>query len=389
MAEKTLILGPSHIMRWIQGIETGVLKKLEGVDFHGRGGNPIWSDFNKSKEEKFSEYSRIIYIVGDFRFGNKYLTDSSLKRNQFGIDRALINLNNDVTLYNKVMSECTRVLNSEHEEKISFIFWDVALREFNNKLAGNYLSNGCYEHPVWNLLDIENKFSKNVISLVGVDMTNFYIDSSNHPSLQGYFFLYNSIFGERYNYNKAINIKKYLDEENFVFCGDSSFVRNLNKYIDYGIFSGDKIPQVTLSELKSFNNTTSKKIIFISNIRNINSNDEVYLKRCDRLYDIIKGSKGKIRVLLWEAYTQEVIAQRHLSYSKFSPEHKLLGYKSTSKLLSNEDYYLDVTSVEAQSLVDLNVGLQPTIYGVLWGLLFHTQSKKKFIDERLALARVL
>ncbi|WP_413701745.1 hypothetical protein ACLKMH_09420 [Psychromonas sp. KJ10-10] len=196
MEKKSLILGPSHIMRWIQSINTAIIPSLTNVDFHGRGGAPIWGDFIKNKFNDFNNYNQIIFIVGDFRFGNKVLIDDSEIRNQHGIEKELISVQNDREMYDKVVNELLYLSHSRYKSKIKFIFWDLALREHKNRKENKYTTNEEYKHPIWNLHQIQCQFENNTIKIDSeMNLDSLYIDGSNHPSFLGYVYLYKLIFG--------------------------------------------------------------------------------------------------------------------------------------------------------------------------------------------------
>lgn len=352
-------------MRWKHAIDSNILPNLENIELYGKGGNPIWSNYSEEAEENFDHFDEVIYIVGDFRFGNKYLSKPSIS-NQFGVSKELITPENDQVLYKKVMEKCEDLV-SKFGVKVKFLFWDLALREYKNKKKKRYIKNGNYEHPTWNLNHVENKFFHNIISLTDVDVSNFYIDSSNHPSIQGYQFLYKLLTKKE---KKSLPFKININND-VVLCGDSVFVKTYNNYIDLGIIRSKKIEEVFLSQVNSFSKKNkNKKIIFISNIRSINDNDNLFINRINTLYKA-KNDNNNLDVILWDAFAQEIISGREKAYSKFNPKHVVFKSENLIKLLSkNPDYFLNISSTEAQSLVELNVGLQPTFFGVLWTLLY-------------------
>lgn len=380
MEKKTLIIGPSHIMRWKHAIESNILPKLENVELYGRGGNPIWSNYSEQAEDRFDEFDEIIYIVGDFRFGNKSLSDPTLTKNQFGVSKELISHKNDLILYKKVIKKCNNLI-TKHNQKIKFLFWDLALREHQNKKNNRYITNGVYKHPIWNLNEVERKFPKNTIPLSKLDVSNFYIDRSNHPSIQGYQYLYNSLVFNEKKTTSATPFEINFDDD-VIFCGDSIFVKTFNQYVNLGIIKSNQIEEVFLSQIDSFSKKNkNKKIIFLSNIRSINDNDELFINRIDKLYQA-KNKNKNLDVILWDAYAQEIISSREKAYSKFNPKHVVFKANNLITILSNQsDYFPDISTTEAQSLVELNVGLQPTLSGLLWALLYSTGSIETYRYE--------
>lgn len=135
---KTCVVGPSHIVRWQYLAET-TLTSLPRFDSYAVPGLPIWDaelvSFLKSSEDRYDD---IYVMVGDFRFGNEIF--STPGRNRYlAIKKENINKNNDKELMEKSIQALDEIGKLKN---VKFVFWDLYIREFINKKAGNYTDNG-------------------------------------------------------------------------------------------------------------------------------------------------------------------------------------------------------------------------------------------------------
>ncbi|MDO6463644.1 hypothetical protein [Pseudoalteromonas carrageenovora] len=367
MEKKRLILGPSHIMRWVQSIDCHLIPTPKNMDFHGRGGASIWGDFIKSKTNDFSQYDEILFIVGDFRFGNKSLVDSTLTRNQHGIAKELINDANDREMYQKVIDELYLLSSSENQSKIKFIFWDLALREFKNKQNRKYFKNGSYAHPIWNLGEVQSLFAENTILMDSdTNLDSLFIDGSNHPSFQGYVYLYYLIFGKKHHHLSLDLFPEHrLSEQKII--GDSTLIKHVNMFCEKGILNTSyKLQNVKLFQLEDFLVKNQGAVTYVTNIRASNERENDFYRRVKKLSDLKDKYGSRLQVLFWEAYAQEIISTREKSYSKFVPENPFYKHNTLASIFGTESIYPKKESLVGQSLVELNVGLQPTIKAILW-----------------------
>jgi len=375
MEKKRLILGPSHIMRWLQSVDCYLIPEPKNVDFHGRGGASIWGDFIKSKSNDFSQYDEVLFIVGDFRFGNKSLVDGTLTRNQHGIAKELINDANDREMYKKVIEELYLLSNSENQRKIRFIFWDLALREFKNKQNRKYYKNGSYAHPIWNLSEVQSLFSENTIAMDSdSNLDSLFIDGSNHPSFVGYAYLYSLIFGGKFSHNTMDIFSEHrLSEQKIV--GDSVLIKHVNMFCEKGILDKSyELQEVKLFQLESYLTNYRGFVTYVANIRASNEKENDFYRRVKKLSDLKDKYGSRLQVLFWEAYAQEVISTREKGYKKFLPENPFYRHNTLSSIFENEVIYPKKESSVGQSLVELNVGLQPTLKAILWLFMQHEHS---------------
>jgi hypothetical protein len=372
MEKNTLILGPSHINRWIESIRCNVIPTLNNLKLIGRGGSAIWSQFLSQYEKDFDSYEKIVYIVGDFRFGNRSLLDDSLPRNHHGIDKNLINHENDIILFSKCIEKIKSLINSKNGHKIKFIFWDLALREHNNKRLNKFVNNGVYNHPIWNLQDVENIFSENVLSLSTLEeniLDKMYIDSSNHPSIWGYKLLHWLVEGhqsENFSINK-ISPSLFFNQNEIIYAGDSIFVKYVNDFINRGIVKFQNFVNLKQSDLISFaQKNHSKEIIFISSLSCNDDNILFFLKRINSLIRITNMFNSRIKIIFWEAYAKEIIGSRENKYQHLSSNYYLNRHENFKSHFELDSYHPKIDTIDSQGLVELNINLQPTLKGINW-----------------------
>lgn len=353
--DKVLVIGPSHVVILEYFIKNKVLPDIRNeIDFVGISGCPIWHDKIISNLDLYVNYKKVIFIVGDFRFGNGVLEDSP-KGRTVGIEKKLINNDNDLKLYQRSMGALS-LIRERLEGKVKFVFWDLILRENRNRLNGFYYESGCYKHPIWNYEEIQYKFADCSIDFTDVislpSLLSFYVDSSNHPSILGYALFY-KIFFDVLDEITCVS-KSFL--EGFILAasslhfplgkkvaviGDvknpkesSSFVQVANSYFKKKITS---LPNLILSRTFISEGLIDRgvtEVIVVSSL-DFNSIDENYkevIEHIASLNNILK-EQGVIDVkwLFWECSIKDLI---------FGRDSKLSEVKS--ELLSQEVYVMDL-----------------------------------------------
>lgn len=259
LSQPKIIAGPSHMVRWGQHLKNGLVDRPSSVaDLVGFGGAPIWSKkLIDSVENLTSIDTKILLMVGDFRFGNEICLHSSretlpLFSSGFsGISSNAITQENDVFMLEKC-KKALDVWNGKFNNKIHFIFWDLFCRQVQDRLAGRHISNKKYLHPNWNLAPIQALVPADklidltpLLTLPMHEAVRLFIDGSSHPSHIGYLFIINSfIYGSDTvtAYNKAV-----YDVEKMIFstvdlmlerrstpvtiCGRSVWLDTLIRYL--------------------------------------------------------------------------------------------------------------------------------------------------------------
>lgn len=234
-----MIIGPSHVVRWQR------LKLFFGIheDFLGIGGLPIWHKIVQTS----SKTEHRFILVGDFRFGNAYDITQD-ESDAYLVKKELISPEIDKLMFDKSLSSVENL----DCENTRLVFWCLLIREYNNINSRKYCDKGTYRHPIWNLAEVEGRF-KNAIQLSEVikqDLDFLFIDSSNHPSIYGYYFLKKIYEGlsPRTALFKTSLIKKefssifdYFLRYGYLISGTANTFRLIKDYLKRGILDMRKV----------------------------------------------------------------------------------------------------------------------------------------------------
>lgn len=280
---KKCIVGPSHIVRW-KYLASTTLTSLPKFDSYAMPGLPIWDpeliSFLKIAE---NEYDEIYVLVGDFRFGNEIFSAPDRARH-LGIKKENINNGNDKLLLEKSIEALDLIFKMKN---VKFIFWDLYIREFINKRSGRYTKDNHYQHPLWNYDFFQNRYGHKTIELNLLDYLNIdllFVDSSVHPSILGYCFVYNLITNQTVvdSFLSSLRLKGEIDKDLYydvpsAIVGNGSFFRILQLHITKGIIS--PFPNVLLSRADDALYAKRKEprtLFFFSE-----SQDEAGVKKCE------------------------------------------------------------------------------------------------------------
>ncbi|WP_181405468.1 hypothetical protein [Pseudomonas sp. SGAir0191] len=239
-----MIIGPSHVVRWEK------LKNFFGItdEFYGHGSLPIWHE----KVEQFSKVAYPFIMVGDFRFGNAYLITNNPK-DKCSIKKEFFNLETDKRAYDVAL----KALGGLNRYDIRLVFWCLFVREYRNRSIGKYTVNGKYEHPVWNLCFVENKF-KNAIKLSPLfnqDLDFLIVDGSSHPSTYGYHFLnmlhrgktpVAALYETQVVKKSFSSVFKAFSADKFIVSGTNNSFRLLKNYISWGVLDASPMSGMEL-----------------------------------------------------------------------------------------------------------------------------------------------
>lgn len=222
LSKDTLIVGPSHAVRWKQHVKNRVLDAPKSIDnLVGFGGAPIWSkQLFELVRQKSIDGSKFLLMVGDFRFGNGICltpnkNNSELFTNGYaGINPEALSEENDCYMLEKSL-KALELWNKTFSNNIRFLFWDLLCRQIQDRLCGRHVANKIYKHPHWNLESLQRSLpSENLIDLSPIthlpmhEAVRLFIDSSSHPSQIGYHFITNCfVYGMKAipAFEKAVN----------------------------------------------------------------------------------------------------------------------------------------------------------------------------------------
>lgn len=205
MPKKIAIVGSSHVSWWEHAIATRQIPQPhDDITFIGRGAMPIWGDFIRSGIAGIEDQvDQVFLLLGDFRHGNRVLTDDKFLRtgntsgNFLNIAKELISDENDKILLQLIVS-FLQELRERLGPKLRILFWSLTFREFQSLENGRYGGRGNYHHPVWNLVDLVDRFRDVAVDttpLTALPIHSFFLDASGHPNVKGHAFLYRVLSG--------------------------------------------------------------------------------------------------------------------------------------------------------------------------------------------------
>lgn len=318
-------------------------------------------------------------MVGDFRFGNRALENHtsaedilSEGKEYTGISKELISTQNDRTLYD------TSVLSIEKLSRnatTSFLFWDLSIREGENRMKGKYIENGLYNHPIWNLTDFYNNRSLSILDTrdIAENPMGMYVDSSAHPSLPGYVYILNRISGRNL---APSDILSYLDSTvkecfgaipsmrnaSVCVCGNSKFTRLLQKFSEEGAVPLPDFVEVDihLSSPKS----ADLYLYFPQDYEGSSAEEEVKRMRQDQIFNKISDLKARHFVLPYDLWAREKISSRRELIARMKNGIYPLRTEAVENLICTPWQDFRLSSLRSYGgMIELGTALQPTAKG--------------------------
>lgn len=210
MDKSYLIAGASHVELWRTLVNTESILPLSKQDLiYGKDAIPIFSfEIKEFIEKNEKKVDHIILFVSDFRFGNLYLKNHKYFQNLFinGSEfeenfiktqnygppkKELISQENDNLLYKNAL-DILDYYKDKYQDKITFLFWDLNVREARNIENRKYFKDGKYKHPVWNYDDLHTRYKNNTydIRVFRSNFEHYLIDQQGHPNFRAYCFLW-------------------------------------------------------------------------------------------------------------------------------------------------------------------------------------------------------
>ncbi|MDD2724284.1 MAG: hypothetical protein PHH59_09725 [Methylovulum sp.] len=385
-----LIFGPSHSVRLKHALATRQLPELSVPSrIIGVGGMPIWNP-RISKEIAISTSNHevlnheVFFIVGDFRFGNAVLKDPVFKASgrpekvYLSIDKELINEENDrmmLDLCQSAIESLTQQLNG----KLRLLFWDLSIREYQNRATGRYQDLGTYRHPVWNLHDVLGQFAGVAIDTQDILKVGerLYIDSSAHPSLVGWLYILKLLRrDERVDLIKTIQtfdhlLKRLLDKvfakETVLITGDSKFARALHFFVQKGHF---QLPAAwAISPLsRAIDGAAFDHCLFFPALCTYGLGEAEISEGVENVINIrqkLSVKHKRLSILYYDNWAYESISKRKDFLDKYHSKYTR-GLSVNLELVTcprNQAYKMS-DSVDFEGMIELNNFLLPTPLGI-------------------------
>lgn len=147
-----------------------------------------------------------ILMVPDFRFGNGIELDAAaasgpVQQDGFlGITPTALTTEIDRRMLERGIATL-RIWNERFGRRTRYIFWCLFGRQVHDRVAGKYLADGRYQHPVFNYDEVTAALPElDIVDLAPLlrrpmhDVRRLFLDSSSHPSQVGYLLLNGLLF---------------------------------------------------------------------------------------------------------------------------------------------------------------------------------------------------
>lgn len=381
-----LIFGPSHIVRLGHALATGQLPKLSVPSrLVGVGGMPIWSPRIGKELAASASGQDAFFIVGDFRFGNAVLKnpafqpDAQQEKEYLAIDKALINEENDKILFNLCLSALAS-LKTRLNGRLRLLFWDLSIRECQNRATGRYQESGVYRHPVWNLHDTLAQFADVAIdSRAILDYgERLYIDSSAHPSFIGWLYITQCLRGDTEvdlpdtisTFERALKRlwDKLIVTDSVLITGHSKFTRLVELFIQKQQL---QLPPnwVIRPHAKAGDTEAFEHCLYFPALCTYELNEAEIAEGIERVRKFHAGLAAKhkkVSILYYDNWAYEAISKRKDCLNKFVSKHSngLTASLEQATCPPNQSYKLS-DSCKFEGMVELNSTLIPTMLGIV------------------------
>lgn len=196
----SLIVGPSHAVRWAHHARDGVVRcGLSADRIIGLAGAPIWSKkLFDSAGALTGPDDQLAVIVGDFFYGNAVClvedaASGPLMRDGFlAIDARAITYDNNVKMLKRGM-DALQVWHRQFGKRVRYIFWCLLGRQVHDRLAGHHIGDAGYHHPNFNYAEVVASLPEfDIVDLSPLlqqpmhEVSRLFIDSNSHASQIGY-----------------------------------------------------------------------------------------------------------------------------------------------------------------------------------------------------------
>jgi len=380
------IVGPSHAVRLRHALATKqFLEFAIPSQIIGVGGMPIWSPRILKEIGLSYQDHDVFFIVGDFRFGNLVLNDPKFsasypqEKEYLSIDKELINEKNDQILFDLCMTTI-KALKLQLQGKLKLLFWDLSIREYENRSTGRYQESGSYRHPVWNLENVLSQFETIAIDSRDVLKVGrqLYIDSSAHPSFIGWIYISQLINGNiSVDLSKLINtfgqalqriFATNLKQDRVIITGNSKFTRVLEAYIQRQQF---QLPLNWVIEPlnKAFEADSVDHCLYFPSLFTYEMDAQAIdngITQVQKFYSRLASKHKKVSVLFYDNWAFESISKRRDYLNKYISKHtEGLTANLENAICPKEQSYRITDSLEFEGMIELNNTLYPTLLGLL------------------------
>lgn len=402
-----LIFGPSHIYRLELAIRNRLIPEIEGrYQFVRKGGMPIWSPLVREAIRK-TDCASMFFIVGDFRFGNMIFRDRiypdldpGVELN--GIDKDMITPDNDLMLYRMCLQHLTDIARTSPVAP-DYLFWDLSIRESENRSKVRYQQDGTYRHPVWNYDEVADRFGDRTVDSRDIlpDGRLLYIDSSAHPSTLGFAYLWHKIHG-RTDFDirdKQRQLQESLSEAFATACGTepvhgigtSAFVRYMNQHAANGT-----IPLPANFTFQATNDPRDIKpvahLIHFLPLRTFKQTDDQirrYLALFAQQLRELRRVHGRVSVIPFDNWASEVTSLKPQYKDWYTPRSPIGRTAHLERVLCDADQSYRISKTRnPHKLLEINHVLAPNLFGVM-DILMQATSDSTRAEVETAYERII
>lgn len=383
-AEKVIIVGPSHTVRWEHAVKSGGMPPpFPSTLFVGGGGLPVWNgETYRTVKRLAGNDVKILLIVGDFRFGNSIFDNENIDRLGYpfadgfrNIDKRFIGTEFDKALFQRSLSALD-IWRSTFGTSLGVVHWTLLNRRTEDVFNNRHLASGQYKHPIWDYNVVASEDLRALAPAPMPILRSLYIDDNLHPSPVGYFYLENRLKGLPPADALRAAIKRLSDvvvgavgssKSPTLICGDSIWIESacrilfgeplkaldkMNVYIRYLRLEQALETSATLG---------ASRVVFIPDLgRGAENFSHRKVVEIEKRYGA--GNAGReFRCYPWEAIARQFVSRRHvdLEYLRIMSDEDLQSWVGQFDILETEP-----VRAEFDGFVDLGVELIPTLTGL-------------------------
>ncbi|MBT9099477.1 hypothetical protein KFZ76_17415 [Methylovulum psychrotolerans] len=382
-----LIIGPSHVVRLRHALATRQLPELTRPSrLIGVGGLPIWSPRITKELATATSESEVFVIVGDFRFGNPVLNDPAFTpdypqpKEYLAIEKDLINETNDQRLFALSLTALD-ALKQQLNGRLRLLFWDLSIREYQNRSTGRYYQeSGDYRHPVWNLDAVLAQFSDIAIDsrVMLSHGEQLFIDSSAHPSLIGWLYINRYLRGATtvdlsavlQAFDQALTqlLAAVLTKEAVLITGDSKFTRLLALFVSNRQFLLPDNWQI-LPLSKAYEAQGFDRCLYFPGLCTFELDEAGIAEgigKVKRISARLTATHKQVSVLYYDNWAYEAISKRSGYQNKFVSRYDSgLTAQLEAVTCPPGQAYKITDSTDFEGMIELNATLLPSVLGIV------------------------
>lgn len=366
-----ILAGPSHVVALNHAYMSGAASTpVRPLVWHYQSGTAGFAPF--FTESDFANHDlKTLFIVPEMRLGNRMIAAPDGPPAFQGIDQSLINPEID----SFILGRLENVLRGVRAANPScrFIYWSLAGRERANIAKGNYVTEGGYRHPTWNLSDVEGITGDATVSLrevIGHPLSGaLYIDDGNHPSVLGVELLTRIVDDPETpamdHFRTLLSETQrpvFYSKEPLAISGGSAWLSTLRDHADRGLLRVDSSvsywPRERVNELAG--KQEWPRVVYFSKIREFSASDAPGAQTLSRMVDDFAAQGTRLQVAFWDRDAM-LAAPADFPYANPVVNCDPLDLKA----LFRADALIDTSFVAVNEIEKVSAFPQPTQLGMI------------------------